>query len=66
MSKTLRKINQFVSDARPSDYDHVSYNTYFKRLTEISNTYLEEKEELKREILKIEDETLRLKLLELI
>lgn len=66
MSKTLRKINLFISDANPSNCNNVSYNTYFRRLTEISNTYLEEKEELKNEILKIKDETLRLKLLELI
>lgn len=66
MSSVLKKINKYVAIANPTDYDNVSYNYYYKTLSDISDTYIEEKENLKSEILKIEDTSLRLKLLELL
>lgn len=66
MSRVLRNINKHVAEAKPSDYENVSYNCYLRTLAEISNEYISEKEELKQAILKIEDEKTRLKLLELL
>lgn len=66
MSKVQQTINQIINEARPSNYDNVSYNTYFNNLTRISNVHMEEKAALKTEVLKIQDESIRLKLLELL
>lgn len=44
MIKSLKKINEIIRSASPSNYDNVSYNTYFKNLSIISDSILEEKE----------------------
>ena len=50
MNETLKKINEFISTANPDKYTSVSYNTYFKELTSLSNSILNEREKLKTEI----------------
>ncbi len=66
MSRVLKNINKHIEEAKPSHYDNVSYNKCLTVLTNISNEYIEEKESLKAEILRIADDDIRLKLLELI
>ncbi len=73
MTKSLKFINECVSSAKPSDYDSVSYNKYFRVLTTISNLIMEdvsashEKEKsLINEINKLEDGRIKENLLKLV
>lgn len=46
MTKTLKLINEIIASADTNLYDNVSYDTYFKDLTVISNSLIDEKNEM--------------------
>ena len=53
MNQALLRINQLVASADPTDYDNVSYNKYFRDLSDISNKILEDEERNKQKIAKL-------------
>jgi hypothetical protein len=66
MYNTLKLINQLVRDSEPDDYDSVTFNSYLEHLANIADSLLYERENMKQQILKVEDIAVRTKLLELI
>ena len=44
MTKTLKLINSLVSEANPDTYNSISYNKYFRDLSKISDSIIEESE----------------------
>jgi hypothetical protein len=53
MLKSLKVINNLVANANPNDYDSISYNKYYRDLSTISNTVLEDAEAFKIKEMKI-------------
>ena len=46
MTKTLKLVNEIIASAESDLYDNVSYETYFKNLTKISNSIIDERNEM--------------------
>ena len=46
MNKSLKTVNEVITDADPNNHSSVSYTTYFRNLTKISNSIIDEKEEI--------------------
>jgi protein-arginine kinase len=55
MIKTLKLINEMVASATPDDYGSVSYNRYFRNLSEISTSIIDEKEEMDKILQRVKD-----------
>jgi hypothetical protein len=53
MLKSLKYINTLISNADSDNHSNVSYNKYFRDLSTISNTVLEDAEVLKEKEIKI-------------
>lgn len=73
MTRSLKFINQLVANADPTNYDSVSYNKFFKNLTDISNMVMDEvnaqsakDKVMLNEILKLENSPIKDNLLKLI
>jgi hypothetical protein len=66
MIKTIKLINSLIANANPNNYDNVSYNKYYRDLSNISNSILEDNSKLRKEVLNIKDEDLKRKILELL
>lgn len=66
MTNTLKLINDLVRNCEPDDYESVTFNCYLKDLANISDSLIEERENMKQLILEVEDISVRTKLLELI
>lgn len=66
MKETLSFINSLVRDSNPDNYGSISYNKYYKDLSNISDSLLEEISKIKEEIMKVDDPDLRAKILSLL
>ena len=53
MLKSLKLINAYISGADPEKYNSISYGKYYRDLTSISNSVLEDAEEFKKKEIKI-------------
>ena len=73
MNKSLKVVNELVANAEPNHYDSISYGKYYKDLSKISNSIIDEFEVIKNrdmklmiEINKLPDSTAKNNLLALI
>lgn len=44
MKTSLTRINELIASANPDGYDSVSYNKYFRDLTDVSNRIMQDEE----------------------
>ena len=53
MNKTLKLINNTIANKNPNAYANVSYNTYYQDMTKISNSIIDEFEDIKTRDIKL-------------
>lgn len=53
MKTSLIRINELIAGSEPDNYDSISYNKYFRDLTDVSNRIMQDEEKQTQKIAEI-------------